>query len=78
MNYIKAKYIRLGETRGRAYTFKTEDTVATGDLLVAEDGKHLFAVEDTVDMDWVNAYGDDKIAVVKKVEVDADAKTESV
>ena len=74
MNYIKAKY----QGSNRTYTFKTTDIVVAGDTVQTEDGKKLEVVADTVDMEWVEAYGAEKISVARKVEVDADAKAESV
>ena len=59
MNYIKAKYT----IPGRSYTFKTEDSVKAGDTVVNAKGAKL-----TVDMKWVETYGADKVAVVKKCE----------
>lgn len=69
MNYIKAKY----QGSNRAYTFKTTDSVVTGDTVQTLDGKKLEVVADTVGMEWVETYGADKIKEVKKY-----VETESV
>ena len=73
MNYIKAKY----QGSNRAYTFKTADSVVTGDTVETADGKHLEVVGQS-DMEWAESYGVEKIVAVKKVEVDSDAKAESM
>lgn len=62
MNYIKAKYT----IPGRSYTFKTEDSVKAGDTVVNDKGAKLTVTDETVDMKWVDTYGADKVAVVKK------------
>lgn len=64
MNYIKAKYT----IPGRSYTFKTEDSVKAGDIVVNSKGAKLTVTDETVDMKWVDTYGADKVAVVKKYE----------
>ena len=62
MNYIKAKYT----IPGRSYTFKTEDSVKAGDTVLNAKGAKLTVTDETVDMKWVDTYGADKVAVVKK------------
>lgn len=69
MNYIKAKY--TGNTR--TYTFKTEDSVKAGDMVVNAKGAKLMVTDETVDMKWVETYGADKVAIVKKYEEPEDA-----
>lgn len=64
MNYIKAKYT----IPGRSYTFKTEDSVKAGDTVVNDKGARLTVTDESVDMKWVETYGADKVAVVKKYE----------
>lgn len=64
MNYIKAKYT----ITGRSYTFKTEDSVKAGDTVVNAKGAKLTVTDETVDMKWVETYGADKVAIVKKCE----------
>ena len=64
MNYIKAKYT----IPGRSYTFKTEDSVKAGDIVVNSKGAKLTVTDETGDMKWVDTYGADKMAVVKKYE----------
>ncbi len=76
MNYIKAKYMVHGVPKGRAYTFKTEDNVSSGDVLITKEGKHVMATDESVDMEWIKAYGTEKIAIVKKVEVEDGRKEE--
>lgn len=63
MNYIKAKYPH----QSRSYTFKTEDDVSAGDTVVTDKGAKLTVVGEA-DMAWVETYGADKLAVVKKYE----------
>ena len=64
MNYIKAKY----PNSTRSYTFKTEDSVKAGDIVVNPQGAKLTITDETVDMVWVETYGADKVAIVKKYE----------
>lgn len=64
MTYIKAKY----ESSNRSYTFRTEDSVSAGDIVVNAKGQKLTVVDESVDMAWVETYGADKVAVVKKYE----------
>ena len=64
MNYIKAKYT----IPGRSYTFKTEDSVKAGDTVVNAKDAKLTVTDETVDMKWVETYGADKVAIVKKCE----------
>lgn len=64
MNYIRAKY----DGSARSYTFKTEDSVKAGDTVVNAKGAKLTVTDESVDMAWVETYGADKIAAVKKYE----------
>lgn len=72
MKYIKAKF----ESSNRAYTFRTEDSVSAGDIVVNAKGQKLTVVDETVDMEWVETYGVDKVAVVKKYEPAAAGESE--
>lgn len=63
MNYIiKAKY----PNQSRSYVFITPDDVKAGDTVVNYKGAKLTVTDETVDMKWVETYGADKVAVVKK------------
>lgn len=64
MNYIKAKYT----IPGRSYTFKTEDSVKAGYTVLNAKGAKLTVTDESVDMKWVETYGADKVAIVKKCE----------
>lgn len=64
MTYIKAKY----QSGTRSYTYKTEDSVKVGDTVITAKGAKLTVTDESVDMQWVEAYGADKVAVVKKFE----------
>lgn len=59
MQYIKAKF----PNSTRSYTYRTEDNVKAGDTVV---NAKLTVTDETVDMKWVDTYGADKVAVVKK------------
>ena len=72
MNYIKAKY----SNSTRSYTFKTEDSVKAGDTVVNGKGAKLIVTDETVDMKWVESYGAEKVAVVKKYEEPETAESE--
>ena len=62
MNYIKAKF----PNNTRSYTYRTDDDVKAGDMVVNAKGAKLMVTDETVDMKWVDTYGADKVAVVKK------------
>lgn len=62
MNYIKAKY----PNQSRSYIFAISDDVKAGDMVVNAKGAKLTVTDESVDMKWVETYGADKVAVVKK------------
>ena len=64
MQYIKAKF----PNSTRSYVYRTEDSVKAGDTVVNAKGAKLTVTDETVDMKWVDTYGADKVAVVKKYE----------
>ena len=64
MNYIKAKF----PNSTRSYVYRPEDSVKVGDTVVNAKGTKLTVMDETVDMKWVETYGADKMAVVKKYE----------
>lgn len=63
MQYIKAKFPNIT----RSYVYRTEDSVKAGDTVVNAKGAKT-VTDETVDMKWVDTYGADKMAVVKKYE----------
>lgn len=69
MNYIKAKY----PNQSRSYIFATSDDVKAGDMVLNAKGAKLKVTDESVDMKWVDTYGADKVAVVKKYEEPVDA-----
>ena len=48
--------------------YRTDDFVKAGDTVVNAKGAKLTVTDETVDMKWVDTYGADKMAVVKKYE----------
>ena len=64
MNYIKAKF----QNSTRSYVYRTEDSVKSGDTVVNAKGVKLTVTDESVDMKWVETYGADNVAVVKKYE----------
>lgn len=64
MNYIKAKY----PNQIRSYIFATSDDVKAGDMVLNDKGAKLTVTDESVDMNWVETYGADNVAVVKKHE----------
>ena len=64
MHYIKAKFPKST----RSYVYRTEDPVKAGDTVVNANGAKLTVTDESVDMNWVETYGADKMAVVKKYE----------
>lgn len=69
MQYIKAKF----PNSTRSYVYCTEDSVKAGDTVVNAKGAKLTVTDESVDMQWVETYGVDKVAVVKKYEEPEDA-----
>lgn len=72
MNYIKAKYPKSL----KSYTYCTEDNVNPGDIVQTDKGVKLTVTDEEVDMVWVESYGVDKVAVVKKYEPSAAGESE--
>lgn len=64
MNYIKAKF----PNSTRSYVYRTKDSVKAGDMVLNAKGAKLTVTDESVDMKWVETYGADKMAVVKKYE----------
>ena len=64
MHYIKAKF----PNSTRSYVYRTEDSVKVGDTVINAKGAKLMVTDETADMAWVETYGADKVAVVKKYE----------
>ena len=71
MNYIKAKFLRDDKPAGRAYTYRCEEELKVGDIVTDVKGSKLVVVDGPVDMDWVESYGAEKVAVVRKYEESA-------
>lgn len=72
MQYIKAKY----PNSKRSYTYRTEDSVIAGDIVVDAKGSKLTVVDEPVDAAWIKVYGADKVAIVKKYEEPVKAESE--
>ena len=64
MQYIKAKF----PNSTRSYVYRTDDSLKAGDTVTNVKGAKLTVTDETVDMKWVETYGADKVAVVKKHE----------
>lgn len=62
MNYIKAKF----PNSKRSYAYCTPDDVKAGDIVVTDKGAKLTVTDESVDMEWLETYGADKVAAVKK------------
>ena len=69
MHYIKAKF----PNSTRSYVYRTEDSVKAGETVVNAKGVKLTVTDESVDMNWVETYCADKMAVVKKYEEPEDA-----
>ena len=74
MQYIKAKF----ENSKRSYTYRTEDSVKSGDIVTNDKGSKLTVVDEPVDAAWIKAYGADKVAVVKKYVESEKAESEVI
>lgn len=73
MQYIKAKF----PNSTRSYVYRTEDSVKVGDTVVNSKGGKLTVTDESVDMKWVETYGADKVAVVKKYKESEDKSNET-
>ena len=76
MQYIKCKFLKEDKPVGRAYTYRTEDVVKSGDIVTNSKDSKLMVVDEPVDVEWIHAYGVDKIGVVKKYEEPIKAESE--
>lgn len=65
MNYITAKFLKNDVPYGRSYTYCTEDNVKAEDMVTDSKGSKLVVVGEA-DMQWVETYGVEKVAIVKK------------
>lgn len=71
MNFYKVKFIKSGQPAGRAYTYKSRLNLAPDDKVELPGSKHAVVVDELVDMDWVQAYGEENLKeIVKKMEVE--------
>lgn len=61
MQYIKVKFLKNGQPSGRAYTYRTPVEVSPGDTVQIDSTKTGVVVDEPVDMEWVEAYGAEKI-----------------
>lgn len=64
--YIKCRFIKADKPCGRAYTYCAEDDLSPGDIVTDARGSKLIVTDEPVDMGWVDAYGAEKIGIVKK------------
>ena len=76
MQYIKAKFIKEDKPAGRAYTYRTEADVKPGDIVTDAKGSKLVVVDEPVDIEWIRAYGAEKVGIVKKYEEPVAAESE--
>ena len=67
--YIKVKFLKNGRPSGRAYTYRAYEDVIPGDIVQINEKNQGVVVDDPVDMEWVEAYGVEKIkSIVGKAE----------
>lgn len=69
MNFYKVKFLKNGKAQGRAYTYKSSLELVPGDKVELLGGSCGIVLDEPVDMEWVEAYGEEKLKeIVKKVE----------
>lgn len=68
MQYIKAKFLKEDKPTGRAYTYRCEENIKPDDIVTDSKGSKLMVVDESVDAEWIMAYGADRVGVVKKYE----------
>ena len=76
MSFIKAKFMKETQPSGRSYTYRCEDDVKVDDIVTDSKGSKLVVIDEEVDMAWVENYGADSLAVVKKYEEPGKAESE--
>ena len=71
MNFYKVKFLKNGQAQARAYTYKSRLELIPGDKVELPGGSHGVVLDESVDMAWVESYGEKKLKeIVKKVEVE--------
>lgn len=75
MNYFKARYLKNGNPAGKAYTYCTEGDVKPGDTVVNAKGSKLIVVGEA-DEGWLDTYGREKVAEVRKIKEPEKAESE--
>lgn len=78
MQYIKAKFLKEDKPVGRAYTYRCEESVKPGDIVTDSKGSKLMVVDEPVVVEWIRAYGADKVGIVKKYEEPVKAESEEL
>ncbi len=79
MNFYKVKFLKNGQARGRAYTYKSSLELAPGDKVELPGGSRGVVLDEPVDMAWVEAYGEEKLKeIVKKCEIQMVVKNWSI
>lgn len=76
MQYIKAKFLKENKITGRAYTYRTEDDVKVGDIVIDDRGSKLVVVDEPVEHELIRMLGTEKIRIVKKYDVEQEQKGE--
>lgn len=66
MNFYKVKFLKSGQPAGRAYTYKSQLNLAPGDKVELPGGKRAVVVDELVDMDWVQTYGEENLKEIMK------------
>lgn len=66
--FVKARFIKGEAPTGRAYTYRSNDALKAGDIVTNDRGNKLVVVDEKVDMAWLNNYGINNLATVKKCE----------
>lgn len=67
MKYIKAKFLKGDKPVGRSYTYKAPIDATVGDILQNVNGTKLVITEDEVSEEWVDAYGEQNIAILNRI-----------
>ena len=71
MNFIKVKFLKDGIVTGRAYTYKSNCDLKTGDKVQINEHKTGIVTDETVDMAWVEIYGAENIKeILGKCEIE--------
>lgn len=64
MKYIKVKFLKNNEAHGRSYIYRAQDEIMPGDIVQIPSGSKGIVTDESVDDEWIENYGSEKIKEV--------------